>query len=76
MCPMVTHTEWHHPAQVPWTPEVVALPGADERCDPEGDGMLWRGPRVKMGVYQGKPAKVSGVPELVRFWSVSRTGPV
>ena len=55
-------------AQVPWTPEVIALPGASERCGLEGDGMLWRGPRVKMGVYQGRPAKVGRVTTLFHCW--------
>ena len=46
-----------HP-QVPWTHEVLALPDSGEAFDPDQGTLLWRGPRVKMGLYKGTPAKV------------------
>ncbi|KAG1674923.1 hypothetical protein FOA52_014716 [Chlamydomonas sp. UWO 241] len=43
--------------EVPWTPAMLALPGAHEERDVLGN-VMFIGPRVKMGVYQGVPTKV------------------
>ncbi|GAX75845.1 hypothetical protein CEUSTIGMA_g3288.t1 [Chlamydomonas eustigma] len=45
--------------EVPWASEVLSLPDSSEIRDAVGGDTLWYGPRVKMGVYEGMPAKVT-----------------
>ncbi len=43
--------------EIPWSREMLSLDGTQEVLDSEGV-LLWRGPKVKAGVYQGVPTKV------------------
>ena len=40
-----------------WPAAVLELPGAEEVCDQLGN-VVFRGPRVKMGLYRGAPTRV------------------
>ncbi|KAI8472451.1 MAG: hypothetical protein J3K34DRAFT_519781 [Monoraphidium minutum] len=39
----------------PWPPALLELPGFGEQHTPDGGTLLFRGPRLKMGVCEGRP---------------------
>ena len=43
---------------VSWPDAVLELPGAEQLCDQHGN-VVFRGPRVRMGLYRGAPTRVS-----------------
>ena len=43
--------------QAPWHPEVLELPPTAEVCGPD-NLLLFRGARVKLGIYRGQPESV------------------
>ncbi|GFH18457.1 guanylate cyclase domain-containing protein [Haematococcus lacustris] len=45
--------------EAPWTPAMLSLPGCATSLSTEQPGLLlFHGPRVKVGLYQGTPVKV------------------
>ncbi|GIM09453.1 hypothetical protein Vretimale_13299, partial [Volvox reticuliferus] len=45
--------------EVAWTPSMLRLPAMQEELHPLTGTILFRGPRIKAGVYQGMPTRVS-----------------
>ncbi|KXZ45802.1 hypothetical protein GPECTOR_50g596 [Gonium pectorale] len=45
--------------EVAWSPPMLSLPSMHEELHPLTGAVLFRGPRIKAGMYQGVPTKVS-----------------
>ena len=43
--------------EIEWPDDVIDLPGASEQYDANSE-LIFRGPRVKIGIYDGTPFKV------------------
>ncbi|KXZ51008.1 hypothetical protein GPECTOR_14g25 [Gonium pectorale] len=52
--------------EVSWTPPMLCLPGMQEQLHPLTGAVLFRGPRVKAGMYAGVPTRVGPHPTTGR----------